>query len=71
MNMHGDHVASCLCCRWLNFDYESDWSEVTPGMGDYCECKKKHFVRMSMSEDLHLLHVYAPECPDFQARDTD
>jgi hypothetical protein len=64
MNMHGDHVATCLCCKWLDMGYEGDWSEVTPGRGWYCDCRKRHFYGLDESE-LHMLHEYAPNCPDF------
>lgn len=67
INMHGDHVASCLCCKFLNMGYEGDYSDVTPGEGEYCHCLKNHFWDL---QDHHQLVILDPTCPDFEATTT-
>lgn len=67
VNTHGDHVASCLCCVHLDMGYEGDWSEVTPGRGQYCDCALGHFLGLD-NDDLHELHEFGMYCPDFKGR---
>lgn len=67
MNMHGDHVASCLCCLHLYLDHEADWSDVTPGDNYQCYCLRGHFGTVQ-AYDMHMLMVKAPNCPDFEAK---
>ncbi len=68
VNMHGTHVASCLCCAHLDMGYEGDWSDVTPGRGYYCDCNKGHFYSLDTDEN-HKLIVLGQNCVDFVARD--
>lgn len=71
--MHGDHVATCLCCRHLDNSYEGDLSDVTPGDGFRWECLKNHFSSVGGrnyidDEELHDAFTRGAECPDFEGR---
>lgn len=69
VNMHGEHAASCLCCKYLDMGYESDWSEVTPGRGWYCYCSQGVFDWLDPeTDDFHKFHVLGVTCPKFKPR---
>lgn len=73
MNMHHNHVATCLCCKHLYTDYERDYSDQTPGAGLQLYCTKNHFdTRRNGSidiDDQHDEYQRAATCPDFEAKD--
>ena len=77
MNRHGDHDATCYCCKNVYMEYEGDWSELTPGEGFEFGCHKKHFhygdENLDMSRDFsHIIHkvmTLAQECRDFTGRE--
>ena len=66
-NFHDGHVASCLCCAFLDMGYEDDLSDVTPGRGYYCECDRGHFDDLPPHQN-HRLIVLGLNCSDFVAR---
>lgn len=72
-NIHGNHVASCYCCKNLSSGYEGDWSDVTPGRGAYCDCIKGHFyssgAEVGEKETQHNIFMFAQNCPDFEPED--
>lgn len=68
-NMHGDHVASCLCCSNFVMSFEGDYSEVTPGRGVYYECRAHKFLGLSPEEtSLHEAMKHGVDCDAFQER---
>jgi hypothetical protein len=70
-NMHGDHVASCLCCEHFEGRYDEDWSDVTPGDGMVVQCDQGYFGERSGStpdaiiDAMHDIFYRAPTCADF------
>ena len=63
-NIHNeDHVATCLCCKLLEEDFDGGYSEMTPGEGFVFTCKKKHFYMMSTYQWHDLMQ--GSHCPDF------
>lgn len=68
VNMHGNHVASCLCCKNLDMDYETDYNiNDSPGAGYSCNCLKGHFTSLAPKNN-HQLIILAPDCVDFIPR---
>lgn len=71
LNMHDDHVASCLCCRFLSSsDAEPGYGEYTPGSTASISCSENvvdfdpyYFIR-----SLRLMHDWGPYCPRFSPR---
>lgn len=70
LNMHGDHVASCLCCTRLTVSQDGFYSELTPGEGAYIECGAGVFqtIYAPASDDMHQLQIYGRTCPKFNPR---
>ncbi len=67
VNMHNDHVASCLCCKNLYLGYEEGYSDVTPGDGWYCDCLAGVFCEIGPNKVLSTLHALGPTCTKFKA----
>lgn len=70
MNRHGDHVASCLCCKQLAWDSGFPGSEITPADGGFYKCKVMRFEYAfpGNGESLHRELKRAQECTDFEER---
>lgn len=71
-NVHGDHIASCLCCLCLRGELGSeDLSDVTPGddFNIYCAV---HEFNYSTGDDvfdlLRDMHNRARHCKAFDPR---
>lgn len=79
MNYHGDHKATCYCCKHVYMEYEHDYSDVTPGAGFEFGCYRGHFVYgqshldkcYNLAATLHQVMTLAQECQDFEAREDD
>lgn len=65
INHHGDHIATCLCCEHYDSSYDEGYSKVTPGIGAYVFCHRKHFNLIGFSEQ-HEVIQQGRTCPDFQ-----
>lgn len=71
LNIHGDHIASCLCCRNLLIeDSTPEYSEYTPGDSARIECTKDVFpVKWCLDEgDFHSLQIIGQNCLKFEAK---
>jgi hypothetical protein len=71
INMHGNHEATCLCCKHFDIGYEGDYSDMTPGAGWYARCGKGHFyLNNSDAEDgdMHEEWGRGRTCPDFEGK---
>jgi len=64
-NRHGDHDASCLCCRRLEVDMGWAGTDVTPGDPADFSCMKGHWRAEGYGLPLKI-HTMALECPDFE-----
>ena len=77
MNFHGDHKATCYCCKHVYMQYEGDYSDVTPGAGFEFGCCCGHFAygqsdlseRHNFDITLHKVMTLAQECSDFEVRE--
>ena len=71
-NVHGDHVASCLCCAKFSGSMgESDWSDVTPGSPGSIDCDDGEFSfgeNDGFGEILEVIHNTARHCKLFIQR---
>lgn len=70
VNMHGNHEATCLCCKHLNMGYEGDYSDMTPGEGWYAGCGKSHFYLSGsdVDTDVHEVWIKGRTCIDFDGK---
>ena len=59
-NKHGDHEATCLCCKEFYIGYDHDLSDITPGNGLEIHCGAipgKWLDNSSTREEYHeLIH---------------
>ena len=67
------HEATCYICSQFNIDYESDWSDETPGNGFSMRCWKGHFQYdqgdlVDETIPWHATITKARDCEDFDAR---
>ena len=73
MNKHKDHIASCLCCKYLYGNLgATPYSDVTPGWGARIDCEKDHFGYESddcWQEALADLHDRGRTCRDYEPKD--
>lgn len=69
-NMHGDHIATCLCCIHAEIDPGSlGYSEMTPGSPSICECERGYWsVDRFDLNIITIMHDSAKRCGDFSPR---
>lgn len=73
-NKHGDHIASCLCCKNLDGDMGSHgYSDIflhSPGYPGYIVCNvgEFSFEQGDFSEILRVIHNTARHCKLFVPR---
>lgn len=72
INMHGDHEASCLCCKFAYYDEGSPgYSEMTPGSPAELYCIKGVWSFSSLNKfSLDTMHDAAKTCKHFSARES-
>ena len=68
--MHGNHVATCLCCDDFFISYDKGWSDVTPGEGLQIECfQSKWFLNQRDGlAKFHECTLAAQTCDDYKER---
>lgn len=73
MNKHGDHDASCLCCKHCKFEPEPPgYSSYTPGESAHFYCYKNHFPNTHPEyddADITVRFRLAETCEDFAQRE--
>lgn len=72
MRMHGDHPATCLCCKHLVLgDADHGYSDVTPGNGATIVCLKGYFNHdeFDMTAAMEAVMSRAAECEDYEGRE--
>lgn len=72
VNMHKDHIASCLCCiHFSAYDEQSGYSEFTPGSPASISCDRgvEDFDVYDIRDSLQKIHDVARKCEMFQAKD--
>jgi hypothetical protein len=72
LNLHRDHIASCLCCSNLMVSNGyPDLSDITPGEPPSCYCSDGHFNvdKLGWEELIRTLHAMGRTCFDFEAKD--
>jgi hypothetical protein len=72
MNYHKDHVASCLCCKYLWCqDASRGYSELTPGspLEIGCEQGVFEFNEYDVTIFFENLHDLGRECKFYEAKD--
>lgn len=65
MKMHGDHIATCICCKHIYFFEGSMYSDVSPGDGTEFACLRDRFIT-NIVAGLHDTMKTAQTCPDFE-----
>ena len=74
--MHGNHEATCLCCRHFRLYLGTgDFSDVTPGDDAEFFCSKGHFHFQTDDENIGLFDEHdvtrkAQSCDDYVGRRT-
>lgn len=73
-NMHGDHIASCLCCEKLTGSLnDRAYSDVTPGEPGQVYCTDGEFFyngsEINLREVFEMIHRYGMYCEKFEARE--
>lgn len=75
-NQHGNHIASCLCCKHFEFN-PPEIASGTEETGDWLEgnsiiCSKGVFEKESLSytdeNDLHNVITIGQTCEKFEGR---
>lgn len=72
-NMHGDHVATCLCCANAYYSEGSPgYSEYTPGSPASMSCRRGRweFDDCITSDLIQFMHDTGRRCSDFEPRPT-
>ena len=72
-NMHGDHVATCLCCVKAYYSEGSPgYSEMTPGepAGMYCTANHWCFDDALNTNLIVFMHEAGRRCVDFEPRES-
>lgn len=70
-NLHGDHVATCFCCKHLDFDCQIT-QPPPPAILFTCTCRQGHFRLVNWRAGATLAETplaFACQCPGFHARE--
>lgn len=73
-NTHQDHRATCLCCKWLTFQFDLSHRMLnvrcTTPVADGKVGQTVLSVDMALAvAQVHCCGIVAQDCPDFEERD--